>query len=99
MHPDVLISEEDLAMRTEPGVVHVVQDTVIHPPHGARLVPGKEPGAVQVIAHFNPYQRRPIKPQRYEEDLLLKKIRAMIQHQQRMQELEDGSEASDDLYD
>lgn len=99
MHPDVSISDEELATRTEPGAVHVVQETVPRSPRGARLVPGKEPGAVQVIAHFNPYQRRPIKPQRYEEESLLRKIRVMIQHQQRMQELEDGSEVSDDMFD
>lgn len=64
---------------------------------GARLIPSKEPGVVQVIAHFNPYQRRPIQPQQSEEERLLRKIRAMIHHQQRVRELEDGSEVSDEM--
>ncbi|OAQ34210.1 hypothetical protein K457DRAFT_819117 [Linnemannia elongata AG-77] len=63
----------------------------------ARLIPSKEPGVVQVIAHFNPYQRRPIQPQQSEEERLLRKIRAMIHHQQRVRELEDGSEVSDEM--
>ncbi|KAG0356077.1 hypothetical protein BGZ54_000850 [Gamsiella multidivaricata] len=97
MHPEVTISDEELAIRTESSAVHEIQDRTMHTSHGARLLPGKEPGVVQVIAHFNPYQRRPIKPQHYEEEMLLKKIRDMIQHQQRMRELEDGSEISDDM--
>ncbi|KAF9929678.1 hypothetical protein FBU30_001308 [Linnemannia zychae] len=63
----------------------------------ARLIPSKEPGVVQVIAHFNPYQRRPIQPQQSEEERLLRKIRAMIHHQQQVRELEDGSEVSDEM--
>ncbi|KAG0299838.1 hypothetical protein BGZ98_009719, partial [Dissophora globulifera] len=99
MHPDVAISDEELSVRAVRGAHHGIHDPIVQRSHGARLVPGKEPGAVQVITHFNPYQRRPIKPQHYEEEMLLKKIRAMIQHQQRVRELEDGSEVSDEMYD
>ncbi|KAG0212793.1 hypothetical protein BGX28_005640 [Mortierella sp. GBA30] len=96
MHPDVSISDEELALRTSAsndGPIHSTASS-----NGSRLAPGHEPGtAVQVIAHFSPYQRRPIKPQQSEEERLLRKIRAMIHHQQRLRELEDGSEVSDEM--
>ncbi|KAF8983535.1 hypothetical protein BGZ46_010043 [Entomortierella lignicola] len=100
MHPEVAISDEELAIRTATDSLHDTEDHDImsaHTPHGARLIHGNGTGVVQVIAHFNPYQRRPIKPQQYEEEMLLKKIRAMIQHQKRVRELEYGSEVSDDM--
>ncbi|KAI1320703.1 hypothetical protein EDD11_010237 [Mortierella claussenii] len=106
MHPDVHISDEELAIRTAASPTLDAQDhessrgvllsSLSHGP--PRLVQGSEPGgAVQVIAHFNPYQRRPIKPQQFEEEQLLRKIRAMVQHQQRMREMEYGSEVSDEM--
>ncbi|KAF9900666.1 hypothetical protein BX616_002528 [Lobosporangium transversale] len=97
MHPEVNISDEELAIRTASSPTHEAQDLEDRSLQKARLVMGSEPGVVQVIAHFNPYQRRPIKPQRYEEERLLRTIRAMIQHQQRVRELEYGSEVSDEM--
>ncbi|KAF9277615.1 hypothetical protein BGZ68_009171 [Mortierella alpina] len=96
MHPEVSISDEELSVRTS------ITNHSGHPrsnssSNGSRLVPGHESGVVQVIAHFSPYQRRPIKPQQSEEERLLRKIRAMIHHQQRVRELEDGSEVSDEM--
>ncbi|KAF9017848.1 hypothetical protein BGZ52_004757 [Haplosporangium bisporale] len=87
MHPDVHISDEELAIRT----------TSYHPIHDRSPRPVVREGIVQVITHFNPYQRRPIKPQQSEEEKLLKKIRAMIHHQQRVRELANGSDVSDDM--
>ncbi|KAF9387427.1 hypothetical protein CPC16_007035 [Podila verticillata] len=87
MHPDVHISDEELAIRT----------TSYHPIHDRSPRPVVREGVVQVITHFNPYQRRPIKPQQSEEEKLLKKIRAMIHHQQRVRELANGSDVSDDM--
>ena len=113
MHPDVTISDDELSVRTTPATAggehhhHLQQQQHGHGDMslsvnaggggGARLIPSKEPGVVQVIAHFNPYQRRPIQPQQSEEERLLRKIRAMIHHQQRVRELEDGSEVSDEM--
>ncbi|KAF9107448.1 hypothetical protein BGX29_006315 [Mortierella sp. GBA35] len=109
MHPDVAISDDELSIRTTPttagGEHHHHQQQQLYGDMslstngsgGARLIPSKEPGVVQVIAHFNPYQRRPIQPQQSEEERLLRKIRAMIHHQQRVRELEDGSEVSDEM--
>ncbi|KAF9978966.1 hypothetical protein BGZ73_007853 [Actinomortierella ambigua] len=91
MHPDVVISEEELAVRTTSSTHQGAMRPV------ARLAPCVEDGVVQVIAHFSPYQRRPIRPQGYEKERLLKKIRIMLQHQQRVRELDDGSEVSDEL--
>lgn len=104
MHPDVSISDEELAIRTtasSPEMQRIkshspVQNTASSAP-SPRLVKTKEHPVVQVITHFNPYQRRPIKPQQSEEQRLLKQIRAMIQHQQRVRQLQDGSEVSDDM--
>ncbi|KAG9326404.1 hypothetical protein KVV02_008024 [Mortierella alpina] len=96
MHPEVSISDEELSVRT--SVANHGGHTRANPSsNGSRLVPGHESGVVQVIAHFSPYQRRPIKPQQSEEERLLRKIRAMIHHQQRVRELEDGSEVSDEM--
>ncbi|KAF9168949.1 hypothetical protein BGX21_004657 [Mortierella sp. AD011] len=103
MHPEVTISDEELAIRATTSPIHGSEDqgmlgtTSTRSPHGSRLVHGSGSGAVQVIAHFNPYQRRPIEPQQYEEEMLLRKIRTMVQHQKRVRELEYGSEVSDDM--
>ncbi|KAF9191315.1 hypothetical protein BGZ51_007493 [Haplosporangium sp. Z 767] len=94
MHPDVCISDEDLAVRTTARSHSSAKTNT----HGAiRPSQGKGPKAVQVIAHFNPYQRRPIRPQKSEEAKLLKEIRAMLQHEQRVRALTDGSEVSDEM--
>ncbi|CAO3573814.1 unnamed protein product [Mortierella alpina] len=96
MHPEVSLSDEELSLRTS-VTNHSAHARSSSSSNGSRLVPGHESGVVQVIAHFSPYQRRPIKPQQSEEERLLRKIRAMIQHQQRVRELEDGSEVSDEM--
>ncbi|KAF9955499.1 hypothetical protein BGZ72_003665 [Mortierella alpina] len=96
MHPEVTITDEELSVRTSVNS-HSGHARSNPSSNGSRLVPGHEPGVVQVIAHFSPYQRRPIKPQQSEEERLLRKIRAMIHHQQRVRELEDGSEVSDEM--
>jgi len=97
MHPEVTISDEELAIRTTSSNYHGSEDRRSSSPNAARLMHGQEHGVVQVTAHFNPYQRRPIKPQQSEEEKLLRKIRAMIHHEQRVRELEDASEVSDDI--
>ncbi|KAG0047380.1 hypothetical protein BGZ83_007546 [Gryganskiella cystojenkinii] len=97
MHPDVTISDEELAIRTTSNHYRKPEDRRSTSPNAPRLLPSQENGVVQVVAHFNPYQRRPIKPQHSEEEKLLRKIRAMIQHEQRVRELEDASEVSDDI--
>jgi hypothetical protein len=98
MHPEVTISDEELAIRTTSNNYCGLEDRRSTSPHAARLVTSPEHGGVvQVIAHFNPYQRRPIKPQQSEEEKLLRKIRAMIHHEQRVRALEDASEVSDDV--
>ncbi|GJJ79092.1 hypothetical protein EMPS_11451 [Entomortierella parvispora] len=104
MHPDVAISDEELAIRTTASSPQMQRAKSPSPVKNAassspapRLVKTKEHPVVQVITHFNPYQRRPIKPQQSEEQRLLKQIRAMIQHQQRVRQFQDGSEVSDDM--
>jgi len=104
MHPEVSISDEELSIRTTTSSPQMqrakspfpVKNTASSSP-SPRLVKTKEYPVVQVITHFNPYQRRPIKPQQSEEQRLLKQIRAMIQHQQRVRQLQDGSEVSDEM--
>ena len=110
MHPDVSISDEELSIKT--SIVSTPQVRASSPSPSikssravsssssspsARLVKSKDHPVVQVITHFNPYQRRPIKPQQSEEQRLLKQIRAMIHHQQRVRELQYGSEVSDEM--
>ncbi|KAG0022445.1 hypothetical protein BGZ82_011023 [Podila clonocystis] len=90
MHPEVHISDEELAIRTTSSYHGSLVDR-------SPTRPVVREGVVQVITHFNPYQRRPIKPQQSEEEKLLKKIRAMIHHQQRVRELANGSDVSDDM--
>ncbi|KAG0083493.1 hypothetical protein BGZ93_008161 [Podila epicladia] len=90
MHPEVHISDEELAIRT----TSVYHGSLVDRSPSRPVV---REGVVQVITHFNPYQRRPIKPQQSEEEKLLKKIRAMIHHQQRVRELANGSDVSDDM--
>ncbi|KAG0045002.1 hypothetical protein BGZ83_009737 [Gryganskiella cystojenkinii] len=112
MHPDMVISDEELAIRTtsvsSPQVrasspSPSIKSSLAKPsspsstPSSSRLVKSKVHPVVQVITHFNPYQRRPIKPQQSEEQRLLKEIRAMIHYQQRVRQLQDGSEVSDDM--
>ncbi|KAF9404506.1 hypothetical protein BGZ94_004131, partial [Podila epigama] len=94
MHPDVMISDEELAVRTTSSPYHA-SDNLVNRSSPRPAVSNF--GVAQVITHFNPYQRRPIKPQQSEEEKLLKKIRAMIHHQQRVRELAYGSEASDEM--
>ncbi|KAG0325434.1 hypothetical protein BG004_003221 [Podila humilis] len=95
MHPDVHISDEELAIRTSHNPYHISDSLIDRPSPCPSLV--QKHGVVQVITHFNPYQRRPIKPQQSEEEKLLKKIRAMIHHQQRVRELANGSDVSDEM--
>ena len=106
MHPDVVISDEELSIKTTlvstpqarvSSPAPFVKSSSVASSPSARLVKSKEHAVVQVITHFNPYQRRPIKPQQSEEQRLLKQIRAMIHHQQRVRELQYGSEVSDEM--
>ncbi|KAG0062495.1 hypothetical protein BGZ89_010615 [Linnemannia elongata] len=55
------------------------------------------PGCGKTFSQLGNLKRRPIQPQQSEEERLLRKIRAMIHHQQRVRELEDGSEVSDEM--
>ncbi|KAG0216505.1 hypothetical protein BGX28_000019 [Mortierella sp. GBA30] len=94
MHPDVTISDEELSIRT---VVKSRSPARPQTHRALRPVQSKTFDVVQVVAHFDPYQRRPIQPQRSERALLLKEIQAMLRHQQRVRALNDGSEASDEM--
>ncbi|KAF9087922.1 hypothetical protein BGX23_007791 [Mortierella sp. AD031] len=95
LHPDMALSDEELS--TKSPATRTRQSSQGLPDNKARDSQSPERGAVQVVAHFNPYQRRPIRPQRSEEDVLLKEIRAMIQYQERVRQLSDGSDLSDEM--
>ncbi|KAG0070377.1 hypothetical protein BGZ89_000782 [Linnemannia elongata] len=89
MHPDVALSDEELSAKSP--TTRTARQTSQDPSNRqTRDSQSPERGTVQVIAHFNPYQRRPIRPQRSEQEALLKDIRAMIQYQDRVRELSDS---------
>lgn len=89
MHPEIALSDEELSAKS--SVTRTTRQTSHSPlDRKSRDSQSPERGTVQVIAHFNPYQRRPIRPQRSEQEALLKDIRAMIQYQDRVRELSDG---------
>ncbi|KAF9357392.1 hypothetical protein BGX26_003779 [Mortierella sp. AD094] len=75
MHPDVNISDEELAVKT-------ATSTHAHTSYSGRTTQSQEQSAGQVIAHFHPYQRRPVGPQWSERAKLLRDIRTMIQYQE-----------------
>ncbi|KAF9433907.1 hypothetical protein BGZ76_008817 [Entomortierella beljakovae] len=94
MHPDVNISDEELSIKTTIG-----SPSTSHDPLGHYMrSPGQDLGGGQIVAHFHPYQRRPIRPQWSERASLLRDIRAMIQyHSQRDQESITEDELTDDM--
>ncbi|KAF9986178.1 hypothetical protein BGZ75_002104 [Mortierella antarctica] len=94
MHPDVAISDEELSVRTPTKPNTSVRSQTYR---SARPVQSKDFDVVQVVAHFSPYQRRPIRPQPAERAFLLKEIQTMLRHQQRARDLQDGSEVSDEM--
>ncbi|KAF9967110.1 hypothetical protein BGZ70_000085 [Mortierella alpina] len=94
MHPDVVISDEELSVRTSTKPSMSAQSQTHR---SARPVQSRDFDVVQVVAHFSPYQRRPIRPQPAERAFLLKEIQAMVRHQQRARDQQDGSEVSDDM--
>ncbi|CAO3568244.1 unnamed protein product [Mortierella alpina] len=94
MHPDVVISDEELSVRT-PSKPSTSAQSQTH--RSARPVQSRDFDVVQVVAHFSPYQRRPIRPQPAEKAFLLKEIQAMLRHQQRARDQQDVSEVSDEM--
>ncbi|KAG0370836.1 hypothetical protein BGZ54_003558 [Gamsiella multidivaricata] len=94
MHPDMSISDEEMAIKSATSPSHSAQDRTERSTQTHRI---KEQGHRQVIAYFNPYQRRPIHPQRSERDVLIKDISTILQHQERALDLALGSELSDDM--
>ncbi|KAG9068002.1 hypothetical protein KI688_011593 [Linnemannia hyalina] len=89
MHPEIALSDEELSAKS-PTTRSTRQTSQGSSDRKTRNSQSPERGTVQVIAHFNPYQRRPIRPQRSEQEALLKDIRAMIQHQDRVRQLSDS---------
>jgi hypothetical protein len=88
MHPEIALSDEELSAKS---ITHTLRQTSPGPSdRKTRDSQSPERGTVQVVAHFNPYQRRPIHLQRSEQEGLLKDIRAMIQYQDRLRELSDS---------
>ena len=94
MHPDVVISDEELSVRT-PTKPSTSAQSQTH--RSARPVQSRDFDVVQVVAHFSPYQRRPIRPQPAEKAFLLKEIQAMLRYQQRARDQQDVSEVSDEM--
>ncbi|KAG0009146.1 hypothetical protein BGZ80_002694, partial [Entomortierella chlamydospora] len=77
MHPDVNISDEELAVKTAASTSPI---TRAQASYSWRTT--QEQRAGQVIAHFHPYQRRPVGPQWSERTQLLRDIQTMIQYQE-----------------
>ncbi|KAF9132854.1 hypothetical protein BGW39_011147 [Mortierella sp. 14UC] len=96
MHPEIALSDEELSAKYATSSTRNRTRQASHGPSDRKARDSRSPerGAVQVIAHFNPYQRRPIRPQRSEQEVLLKTIRAMIQHQDRACDFSDSSLSS-----
>ncbi|KAF8929496.1 hypothetical protein BGZ58_008891 [Dissophora ornata] len=90
MHPDVAISDEELAIRTvtSPSLMASAQTDRTASTSWVQ----EQQGTRQVVAHFNPYQRRPIHPHQSERKKLLRDIQVMLQHEERVQELTRRSE-------
>ncbi|KAG0377693.1 hypothetical protein BGX24_005632 [Mortierella sp. AD032] len=89
MHPEIALSDEELSAKSTTTTIATVrtrQSSQGSSDRKTRDSQSPERGAVQVVAHFNPYQRRPIRPQRSEQEVLMKTIQAMIQHQDRTYE-------------
>ncbi|KAF8981574.1 hypothetical protein BGZ46_002556 [Entomortierella lignicola] len=97
MHPDVFISDEELALKTATNTSPILHAQASC---SGRTAHHQEQTHGQVITHFHPYQRRPIGPQWSEKPRLLIEIRAMIQYQdQHAQEATYESEVTDDMED
>ncbi|KAI1319415.1 hypothetical protein EDD11_003992, partial [Mortierella claussenii] len=79
MHPDAAISDEELAVKTAGGFG---RSEASRPDRTTRKSSNKEHNPAQVVAHFNPYQRRPIHPHRSEREYLFQEIWSIIQHQE-----------------
>ncbi|KAF9931862.1 hypothetical protein FBU30_009442 [Linnemannia zychae] len=92
IHPEVVFSDEELSAKS---TLRIRQPSQAASEPKARHSPSPERKAIQVIAHFDPYQRRPISPQRSEEEILLKSIRAMIRYQDQAREFFESDSMSD----